>query len=107
MTPQSESRTFKPKRPSKNLNQESNNRFALLAGDDDGEVCVYSGATISIVSTNFKLENESATPNGIRVYSCTDGAIISSSKYGMYINLPQKGRDVNKVNVNQPLFLIL
>ena len=51
-----------------------------------------------IVPTTFKLENETTTPNEIRVYSCTDGVTISSSKGNMNINLPPKARVAHKMN---------
>ena len=105
-TPLSEFETFKPKYSSKHVNWESTNRFALLAGDDNEEVCVDSGATTSIVPNNFKLENETTTPNGIRVHSCTNGVMISSSKGDMNINLPPKARVAHKMNVNQPLLSV-
>ena len=105
-TPQSEFKTFRQRHSGKHVNWASPNRFALLAGDTNGDVCVDSGATLSIVPTTFKLENETTTPNDIEVHSCTDGVMIGRSKGDMNLNLPPKARVAHKMNVNQPLFSV-
>ena len=89
-TQQNEFKTFQPKKFRKHVSWESSNRFALLVETDNAEVCVDSGATTSIVPNTFKLTNETTTPNCIRVQSCTNGVMVSSSKGNMNINFPPK-----------------
>ena len=77
--------------------QEIQNNFAILKRDDDEDGCVDSGATTSIVPNNFKLENETTTPNGIRVHPCTYDVMISRSKGDMNTNLPPKAHVAHKI----------
>ena len=95
-----------PRDPDQDTEWKTGNQFLLLVDDDNTDLCVDSGASTSIVPLHFALENETNTPNGIRVHSCTNGTMVGRAKGNMKINLPPRARVTHKMNVNQPLLSV-
>ena len=92
--------------PKHDIVWKTGNQFALLAYDTNTDLCIDSGASISIVRLDFHLENETKTPNGLKVHSCTNGVMTSKTKGDMKIGLPPRAHVANKTNVNQTLLSV-